>query len=96
MLTTFSTNVSDGIASLKKNVNKKNWQEVGQIAHRLMPSYIHLSVHKAIPILQKIEKTTLHQNKSEGVPGMVGKLISHSELVLNHLKREIETLQNQQ
>jgi len=94
MLDTFINNVEEGIKLMAEKKNMQDWKLVGELAHKLIPSFVHLKVNKVIPLLKKIEKMTLHENNTVEVPKMVNTLIDQSERVIESLKKEKELLQN--
>ncbi len=88
-LNLFIDNSNQAIERFRYYLNEKNWEQIGETAHKLLPSYRHLEVHHVVRKLLSIKKKTLITNDSEGVESLVEKTIVEIEKILTELRKEI-------
>ena len=90
MLETFAKNLEEGIEELNKSAANKNWKKVGDIAHKLRPSLIHLKVHELVPVIEKLEYITLHEPDLSMVPETIKSVNLLAYPLIDSLKKEIQ------
>ena len=59
MLDTFINNSEDAIETFERLLKEKNWVQIGETAHRLLPSYRHLKIDSVIENLVNLKTLTL-------------------------------------
>ena len=90
MLETFAKNLEEGIEELNKSAANKNWKKVGDIAHKLRPSLIHLKVHELVPVIEKLEYITLHEPDLSMVPETIKSVNLLAFPLIDSLKKELQ------
>ncbi len=88
VLKTFIENSETAVLNFKHSLEKENWKEIGEIAHKILPSFKHLEVNKIIPKLVEIETKTLISNDTDGVAELVRNTIYEIDNVLKDIKKE--------
>lgn len=94
MLLTFITNSTTDINKIKKSVKEQNWKQVGETAHKMLPSFRHLEIKNVIPDLVNIKVKCLIDPDYERVPQLVNHLAEETNKVINLLKKEASVLQD--
>lgn len=94
MLETFTQNVKEGLKIIKRSNEKDDWEEAGEVAHKLLPSFLHLKVKGIVPLLRKLEKISHYQADIKKAPQIVDELIVKTEKVLKLFEKEKEILRD--
>jgi len=94
MLDTFTINVEEGLEKIKKTVPEKDWKSAGEVAHKLLPSFVHLKVKGIVPLLKKLETTTRTEANPVQVEEIILKIVSNTEKVLLQLEKEKKNLRD--
>ncbi len=92
MLDTFIENLEEGIANMKNGAEKEDWKLVGEIAHKLVPSFEHLQVTPVVKSLKFLEKVTLHEPQFEKAGGVLDGIFELADKVKLELAKEKEAL----
>jgi len=90
MLNTFIHNTKENINNLNKHLGNKNWTEVGETAHKMLPSFRHLKVKSAVQYLIDIESKTIDSADYEAVPGLVNIVTLISNDLISILEKELD------
>jgi signal transduction histidine kinase/DNA-binding NarL/FixJ family response regulator len=89
MLVTFINNSESSILLLKNHLKNKNWDQIGEIAHKILPSYRHLKVDTIVSELLELKTKTLVEPDYDSVPGLLKKTIRNIKDLISELKNEI-------
>jgi PAS domain S-box-containing protein len=92
MIDTFIHNMQEGMDKIKSAADNTDWNQVGEVAHKLIPSFEHLKVEKAVMILKNLEQLTLHKPDHSKAPDLVEEIIELSYQLLKHLYSEKESI----
>jgi CheY-like chemotaxis protein len=96
MLDTFIDNLSDGLEKMVMNVNNKDWKDVGELAHKLKPSFEHLRVSKAVDLVKELEEKTLYNPDIDKATAIFNEVLKISEELKHQLKLEKEKIASSQ
>jgi hypothetical protein len=61
MIDTFISNAKDTSKSICRLAGEGNWEEVGQRAHKAIPSFRYFKLHELVNDLTRLEELGLHQ-----------------------------------
>ena len=89
MINTFIGNASDAIQSMQKNLKNKNWKNIGETAHKIIPSYKHLDINTVVSDLMELKIKTLIAPNYEDVPQLINNVSKSTKKIINLLKQEI-------
>jgi PAS domain S-box-containing protein len=95
MLETFTKNMEEGLGVLRNTIPKKDWKMAGEIAHKLLPSVIHLKLEEMIPLFQQLETMIRDQSETILVEEIIKEIIPKTEKVLMRIEKEKENLHKQ-
>ena len=73
-------------------MKKKNWSQIGEHAHKLIPSYRHLQVKSVVSDLVEIKTKTIINPDYQDVPDLVKKVSGEMQAVILKLRKEIRKL----
>ncbi len=85
----FIENSENAVRSLRQFLKNKDWKQLGETAHRMLPSYRHLEVDAVIPKLVEIKTKTLIHNDNRKISKLVEETITEIENLIVDLKKEI-------
>lgn len=85
----FIENSENAVRSLRQFLKDKNWKQLGETAHRMLPSYRHLEVDAVIPKLVEIKSKTLINNDIINISKIVEETIIEIENLIPDLRKEI-------
>lgn len=89
MLATFIENSESTIHLFKKYVKDENWEEIGETAHKILPSYRHLKINDVVRKLNEIKKITLINPSYEEVPELTKETVKLMKKIVEDLKSEM-------
>ncbi len=90
MLLTFISNTENSIVLLEKFLEERNWKQLGETAHKILPSYRHLVVRSVLDKLVVLKTRTIINPDFESVPRLVEAIISEMKDLIADLKKEIQ------
>lgn len=90
MLNTFIENSENAEQKFRQFLKDKNWEQLGEAAHKILPSYRHLEVHGIASDLSSIKNKTLIESDYKQVPALVEKVIREMSEIISELKKEVE------
>ena len=90
MLNTFINNTTENLKNLDHYLTEKNWEQIGETAHKMLPSFRHLEIQPVISDLLDVKDKTLDNLKPEDVPSLVKHISDLSYQVITELEQEIE------
>jgi hypothetical protein len=85
----FIQSSEEATLNLKKYLEKEEWIKIGEVAHKVLPSYRHLEVNAVIPKLVELNNRIRHDESDAGIPALVNEIITESEIVVKELKKEL-------
>ncbi|MFO7924504.1 MAG: response regulator [Bacteroidales bacterium] len=85
----FIENSEEAVRKFKSFLKEKNWEQIGETAHKLLPSYRHLEVNSVISKLTEIKIRTLVNKDYDDVSSLVSETIGEIEKVILNLREEI-------
>lgn len=94
MLITFIENSLDAIMSFQQALKNENWEQIGETAHKILPSFRHLEVFNISSDLMELKTKTLLQPQYKQVPALVEKVIEETNHVIDDLKKEVNQYTN--
>jgi PAS domain S-box-containing protein len=89
MLLTFISNTENSIILMEKFMNEGEWEQLGETAHKILPSFRHLVVKSVVDKLVDLKAKTIIKPDPEAVPELVEKIISEMKDLIDELKKEI-------
>lgn len=92
MLNTFIENSENTSENFRQFLKDENWKQIGEAAHKILPSFRHLEVHSITSDLTKIKTKTLIDSDYKTVPELVKEVIKEMGKIVLELKQEIKQL----
>ncbi|MFP4024030.1 MAG: ATP-binding protein [Thiohalospira sp.] len=92
MLSIFIDNTESTIHLFKKYLKDENWEEIGETAHKILPSYNHLKINDVVHKLNEIKELTLINPNYKEVPELTQSTIHLMEKILEDLREEMNQL----
>jgi PAS domain S-box-containing protein len=89
MLLTFIGNTESTIILLSKLLKEKDWEQIGETAHKILPSYRHLEVENIVSKLVELKDKTITQPDYKAVPSLVRSTMDEMKALVSELKQEI-------
>jgi len=90
MIQTFIENAENGIEQIKTAYKAGEWDEVRESAHRLTPSFKHLSIKSAVSDLIELKQRSTDEPGGEEVSRLIAKIEIETAEVIEQLKNEID------
>ncbi len=88
-LKVFIENSEEAVRYFNQMLKEKNWKQIGEMAHKILPSYRHLHMNTVIPKLVEIKTRTLIDCDYRVVSKLVRETIAEIENLTDDLKNEI-------
>ncbi len=92
MLNIFIQNSKEGLKAMRINLKKKNWIQIGEHAHRMLPSFRHLHINSVVSDLVEIKNKTIINPDYEDVPDLVKKVTLEMHVVNFKIRKEVRLL----
>ncbi|WP_051360105.1 response regulator [Adhaeribacter aquaticus] len=94
IITMFIQQTPDNINTLMGYANKKSWQEVKTLAHKMKSSVVLVGIAELIDIFENLQKYALNPEQTHLVPGLIerAKIICDSAII--DLKEELKLLKD--
>ncbi|MCB2196687.1 MAG: response regulator [Bacteroidetes bacterium] len=89
MLVTFIENTENTVHLFKQFLKEKNWKQIGETAHKIIPAYKHLQVNSVVKMLIELKEITLEKRDYKRVPDLTKGTITNMQELLKDLKNEI-------
>lgn len=90
MINMFIRNSENAIEEFNILLPQKKWQEIGEAAHKILPSYRHLKVDHIVTLLTQIKVKTLVDQDYNEVPSLLNSANEQIEALIPELKKEIK------
>ncbi len=91
MIHTFIHNTKEGMANIEKLYKNKQWQKIGEAAHKMKPSFQHIGANKGVELLKKIEYYAIKEPNYKEIPKNIETLASYTSKLISNLKSEIKS-----
>ncbi len=91
MIYLFIKNSEESIAKFKHLLADKKWREIGETAHKILPSYRHLKVDHIVILLSRIKEKTLINADYDELPLLIHNTIEQMETLIPKIKTEIKS-----
>ncbi len=95
MVESFMANNRRNISLMQDYLKQENWEAIGQLAHKMIPSYRYLGVKSSEINLKKIEQLALHDKKFEGITGLVEQVTFSTDEVMTALIDKVKLLKDE-
>lgn len=90
MITTFIENAQDGLKQFRKAFKKEDWQGIRETAHRLIPSFKHLSIKSGVSDLIELKNRCREHPDRIHLAAMISKIEDETQEVISQLKQELK------
>lgn len=90
MIRTFIENAEEGLRQFREEYKKENWQGIRETAHRLIPSYKHLSIKTGVSNLIELKNRCREQPDRIHLAALISKIEKDTQGVISQLKLEIK------
>ncbi|MGW8314186.1 MAG: ATP-binding protein [Bacteroidales bacterium] len=90
MITTFIENAQDGLKQFRKAFKQEDWQGIRETAHRLIPSYKHLSIKSGVSDLIELKNRCREHPDRIHLAAMISKIEDETQEVISQLKQELK------
>ncbi len=91
ILQTFMNDTFANMSLLEESIDSLDYGQINNIAHRMLPMFRQLSVHGAIPLLEKFELAVVSQMNPGQLKDAFGKLKEEVTNLLTALKNRLST-----
>ena len=88
MILSFMENNPLMIKQIKNAAKDKNWEEVGNIAHRIKPSIVFMGMNSIKDVVETIESSGLKGKNTDQIPGLIAQLEATCSQAYEELKHE--------
>jgi signal transduction histidine kinase/response regulator of citrate/malate metabolism len=88
MIQTFIENAIEGIQQIRAAAGNKAWTDMRETAHRLIPSFKHLSIKSVVSDLVELKNVTGQSPDKNRVMKLIHRIEEATEQVVNELKQE--------
>lgn len=82
MIDTFVNNAKDTSKSISRLAGEDNWEEVGQRAHKAIPSFRYFKLHNLVNDLTRLEELGLHQKNFAPMPPLAQKAAAAIDTII--------------
>jgi HPt (histidine-containing phosphotransfer) domain-containing protein len=89
MLITFIDNTEHTVQILPQLAKEKKWKQIGETAHKILPSYRHLGVEDIVSRLLELKTITLIEPDYQSVPALVSSTTEEMKQLVKELKNEM-------
>jgi len=89
MIKTFISNSRNDLLMINQHRKNEEWENVGELAHKMIPSFRHLRINEMVDLLEEIEELTLRKNDYRGVSDKVHMLHYMTNKVIDELEKEM-------
>lgn len=87
-LVTFIENAAEGLQEMRHLAEDQQWQELGEIVHRLLPSFRHLEVRPVLGDMEKIKSLIIEDQDYQTAATMTETLFEKMEHVITAIRSE--------
>ena len=87
MIDLFLQQAPESLAGIRDRINKKEWQNAGNLAHKLKPTFAMIGVMPGRELAERIEKSARGGYDLEQLPELVDELNSISSMAMGKLMK---------
>ncbi len=84
MLNNFISNANEVLETFSTALEKENWQEMGEKAHKAIPSFKYFGLHNLSSNFERIENLTLHEKRYDELSD----LIEQTNIQIKHIVKK--------
>jgi len=95
MLNTFVENSENMLHKIGISLSQENYNEIGEIAHKLTPSLEQLGIKKAADLFKKIETLYLYKSNSEKDPNLINTANEELKIATQAIKQVLKETETQ-
>jgi signal transduction histidine kinase/CheY-like chemotaxis protein len=95
MLNTFVENSENMIDKIRHSLSQDNYYEIGEVAHKLIPTVEQLGIKKARDLFKKIETLYLYTSNSEKDPNLIIMAIEELKIAIQAIKQVLKETETQ-
>jgi signal transduction histidine kinase/response regulator RpfG family c-di-GMP phosphodiesterase len=89
MIETFIQNAEKGLQQFRQEYERENWKGIRETAHRLIPSFKHLSIKSGVSNLIELKNRCRKKPDMIHLATLISKIEKETEEVITQLKQEI-------
>jgi len=89
MINTFIENSQEALQKFHKALLDKNWNQIAETAHKILPSYRHLEVNSIVVQLDELKTKEPGQKKANAIEEKTKKVMQTMVKLLEELKNEL-------
>ncbi len=89
MINTFINNTQSDVKMMRHFLHEEDWKNIGEMAHKMIPSCRHLKMHQLVKQLEIIEDLCLRKKKYGTIPEKVKEFSNASSRIIEELKKEL-------
>ncbi|HKJ79576.1 MAG TPA: hypothetical protein VKA10_08570 [Prolixibacteraceae bacterium] len=86
MLNTFIENAENTYNGLKDGLQTKNWELIGEKAHKAIPSFKYFALNEFVNRFKLLEDITIRTPEYQRVPGVVNDLLKELEVLISDVR----------
>ena len=94
MLDLFVKSTGESLEQLKQAIKKQEWDEVSNLAHKIIPPCRHLGLTDIVDQLKSIELDAPKPDMQARIPQRVEKVSGEIKMVVSEISKELEKLVN--
>lgn len=94
-LETFIKEAEKGTNTMMELIRENRFEDLPSIAHKLIPSMVHVGADNVVPVLRSIEKFRAGETDAKEIPGLVMKAVEMINHVLQLIYSEVEKLKGE-
>ena len=95
VLESFVNNTKNSLLMMDSGLKNRDWDKVSMMGHKMLPSFQHLKVTAAIPLLKKLEGLDRGNASASEITPLVQKVETIAKTVIKALKKEIILLKQE-
>ena len=88
MLDIFIANSENAVVNINRLLEKKRWNDIGEEAHKMIPSCQHLGCRNIVTTLLKLKELTMEDHEYKSVPSLVARVTTDLNQMISLLKKE--------
>jgi len=86
MIDTFIENSQQGMEQFRQALEKENWEEIGEVAHRLIPSYKHLKINAVVSDLVDVKGQARGVTETKLIKSLIDAIEETTLALIDYLK----------
>jgi signal transduction histidine kinase/CheY-like chemotaxis protein len=86
MLSLFIQNAKEHNKNLRSSLEEKNYKKLGEICHKMLPSYKHMEAMSIVDRLTHVEESALRDGSYDGIEETVEEIIARNKILIDELE----------